>query len=98
MTIILLLLIVLILLFGAGVVKGWLRNVFGAVLGISLLASILLTAVSIFGEDAFWTIWVGGGALLFALVVWAKSYDPAAAEHKARVKRAQQQRDQRPRH
>jgi len=95
MTVILLLLIVLILLFGAGVVKGWLKNALGVVLGIALLTGILLTLVSIFGEDAFWTIWVGGGAFLFAFVIWAKSHVPAESEHRARVKRAQQQREER---
>ena len=99
MVIALLILIALILLFGAGVVKGWLRNIVGAAIGITLLAGLMLTVTSLLGEDAFWWIWLGGGTVLFVGSVWARSYDPEKAstdaDLKARIKIAQRQRDER---
>lgn len=95
MIVALLVMIALILLFGAGVVQGWLRNLLRAVLGIVLLSAAILVASTILGEDAFIWIWAGGGTLLLIAVLWARGYDPAEAEHRARVKRAQQQSEER---
>lgn len=95
MVVALLFLIVLILLFGAGVVRGLLRNMFGALWGMVLLAALMFTIIGIFGEEAWTWIWLGGGTLLLIAVLWARQYNPAEAEHRARVKRAQQQREER---
>lgn len=69
----LLMLIVMILLFGAGVVRGWLTNLFGLVLGFILLAALIVFAVKIFGADDFHWLLLGGGGLLLALTILAKS-------------------------
>ncbi|MCL4673667.1 MAG: hypothetical protein KJZ64_12195 [Sphingomonadaceae bacterium] len=94
-TIALLILIILILLFGAAAVKGWIRGaviwIFGAILAVFFLTLF----ISYFGEDAFWWTLLGGGFLLFVGSIWARSYDEGESEHKRRVKRAQEQRRQR---
>lgn len=95
MVIVLLVLIFLILLFGAAVVRGWLRNLLGALLGCTLLAAAIMAIVSLLGEGSFVWVWSGGGVLLLLAVLWARQFDPAEAEHKARVKRAQAQREER---
>ena len=95
MVIALLVLIALILLFGAAVVRGWLRNVLGALVGCMLLAAAIMVAISLMGEGSFVWIWIGGGLALFVAALWARHFDPAEAEHKARVKRAQMQREER---
>lgn len=99
MTVVLLLLIVLILLFGAGAVKDWLINALGAVLGIGLFAGLMLTIMTAFGEDAFWWVWGVGRALFIMIGLLVQQYDPEKAwrdkELKARVKRAQMQREER---
>ena len=94
-TVFLLILIVLILLFGAGAVKGWIRGALLGTLGICLAAGVIVWAVSVFGEDGFLWILLGGGGVLFVLSLWARSYNPAEADHKARIKRAQEQRRKR---
>jgi len=90
----LLILIVLILLFGAGVVKGWLKNALGAMLGIGLIVALMLTVTSLFGENAFWWMVYGSGALLLAIVILAHSDIPAAIARWQRRERAQQKRDE----
>lgn len=69
----LLILIVLILLFGAGVVKGWLRNILGAALGLLIAAGALIWLASMLGEDGAIIALLIGGAMLFALGIWAKA-------------------------
>jgi len=67
----LLVLIVLILLFGAGVVKGWLANLLGAVLGFAVLAALIVTIESQLGEEAFlYVLWAIGG---FFMALWFAS-------------------------
>lgn len=78
MTVGLLILIVLILLFGAGVVTGWLANIIGAVIGSVLLVALSVTIISLFGEDVFWLL-LGGVAVLFLalhIYVDATKYTP----------------------
>jgi len=64
MVIWLLILIVLILLLGAGVVKGWLVNIVGAALGFILLAALTTAITSAFDEDGF--LYVLGGLLVLS--------------------------------
>jgi len=94
MVVALLNLIIQILLFGAGVVHGWLLNIFGAILGILLLATAIAVVSHFFGEDAFIWIWAGGGTILLITVLWARQYDPSEAEHRVRMKRAKRERDE----
>lgn len=95
MIIFLLILIVLILLFGAGVVKGWIKGLLTFVLGGVLAVALLVWLANILGEDGA-MIALGIGALALAgLSVWARSDDPSEREHKARIKRAQEQRRKR---
>lgn len=70
----LLFLIVLILLFGAGVVKGWLLNAIGAILGLCLVIGIILWICSIFslGDGGFMVIFMVGGLLLALGAAWAR--------------------------
>lgn len=73
MIVALLVLIVLILLFGAGVVKGWLSNALGLVLGGGAIILALVWVGSFFGEHgAFWIFMIVGG-LLFIGSIWARS-------------------------
>lgn len=68
MVVVLLILIAFILLFGAGVVLGWLRNVVGFGIGGLILLILLLKLGSYFGEYGF--LWViGAVAALFGLAV-----------------------------
>jgi len=73
MAIALLVLIVLILLFGAGVVKGWLANLLGVAIGVALTIALILTVVSLFGREAFLWLVVGGGGMLLLASIWARS-------------------------
>ena len=95
MTVFLLILIVLILLFGAGAVKGWIRGALIWILGACLAAAAIAWITTTFGEDAFLWLLLGGGGILIVGAVWARSYDPKEAEHKVRIKRAQEQRRKR---
>ncbi|NCP15374.1 MAG: hypothetical protein GW858_14645 [Sphingomonadales bacterium] len=72
MVIVLLVLIVLLLLFSAAVLRGWLRNLLGALLGCILLAATMMTAVRPLGAGSFIWIWIGGGLLLLIEVLWAR--------------------------
>ncbi len=87
MTTVLLVLIVLILLFGAAVVKGWLMNAMGAVLAIGLIITITV----LFGKGAFWWIFFGGVIVLFIGFIWVRFFDPDEAAHKTRIKHAKVQ-------
>jgi hypothetical protein len=69
MIVALLVLIVLILLFGAGVVKGWLANVAGLGCGGLVILVALLWLDSFFGENGVIYIVYGVGAVLALLVV-----------------------------
>lgn len=91
MVIAILFLIALILLFGAGVVKGWLANALGVIFGIGLLTFALFLLTKLFGEDAFWTIWVVGGGIFIAVGLWAQSYNPEEAERN-RLRKSEQKR------
>lgn len=98
MLIALLILNVLILLFGAAVIKGWLKNAFGVALGVILLTGLLLVLRTVFGEKAFWVIWICAGTVLLIAVVWARNSDgPDGPEAilKARVKYAKKKREAR---
>ena len=99
MVIALLILIVLILLFGAGVVTGWLRNAVGAIFGIALLSGSMILVNVFLGEEAIWWVWTLVGCIFMALAIWAKAYDPEKAARDAalkdRIKIAQQQREDR---
>jgi hypothetical protein len=70
MIVALLIVIILILLFGAGVVKGWLANVVGFGCGGLLVLAALLWLGSFFGENGFAYVMggIGGSMLLLALV------------------------------
>lgn len=72
----LLILIVLILLFGAGVVKGWLANILGAILGLVLAAGALIWLASTFGEDGAVIALLTAAALVIGLGLWARSGSP----------------------
>lgn len=86
----LLFLIVLILLFGAGVVKGWLLNVAGAVLGFVIVIGTILWICSEFslGDDGFMAIWIGFLMSLAGLGAWGRSYLARAATKAATPKSA----------
>lgn len=65
MIVALLVLIVLILLFGAAAVKGWIKSTVAYVLGFTAIVTVIIWLSSFFGENGF--LWVMGG--LFVLVV-----------------------------
>ena len=69
MIVALLVLVVLILLFGAGVVKGWLSNIVGFGCGGFLILVALLWLGSFFGDNGVTYIMYAVGAFLLALVV-----------------------------
>lgn len=64
----LLVLIVLILLFGAGVVKGWLANALGYCLGGLVLLVAAGWLISFLGDDGF--IWMLAGIGVAAVLLW----------------------------
>lgn len=72
----LLILIVLILLFGAGVVKGWLKNALGLVLGLLIAAGALTWLAATLGEDGAMIALLVGGAVLIGLGIWVKTRLP----------------------
>lgn len=69
MIVALLVFIVLILLFGAGVVRGWLANVVGLGCGGLVILMALLWLGSFFGENGVTYIMYAIGAVLLALAV-----------------------------
>ncbi len=69
----LLILIVLILLFGAAAVKGWLANIAGAALGLALLIAAGIWVNTYFGEYGIIAVCVGLLIAFFALSAWVKS-------------------------
>ncbi|MDV3455873.1 hypothetical protein RZN05_02670 [Sphingomonas sp. HF-S4] len=76
MIIALLILIIAIMLFGAGFVKGWLKNVIGMIGGFVVMAGLAIWVGSFFGEDGpIWVIMIGMG-LLFVLAIWVRSTEP----------------------
>ena len=89
MIVALLVLIVLILLFGAGVVKGWLAN--AATMGCGFIAIILalMWAGSFFGENGFrYVLLVLGGILLLLALLAAVFKEQASADPPAAAKNA----------
>jgi len=70
MIVALLVIIVVILLFGAGVVKGWLANVFGAILGFAVFVGSILWIGSFLGENGAETViyWLAGIAFVVAIM------------------------------
>ena len=93
----LLVLIILILLFGAAAVKGWIRGAMLLLIGGTLFVTIFVWLASAWGQDI---VFVGLGifaVVLLGLSIWARSYDPKEAAHRERIKRAQEQREQRKR-
>ena len=64
----LLVLIVLILLFGAGVVKGWLANAVGYCLGGLVLLVAAGWLISFLGDDGF--VWFVAGIGVAAALLW----------------------------
>ena len=95
MIVALLILIILVLLFGAGAVKGWIRGVLFWMIGAVLAAAIIVWIISNFGEDAFLWLVFGVGGILLVGSIWARSFDPTEAEHKERIKNAKKARDER---
>ena len=73
MIVALLVLIALILLFGAGVVKGWLSNAIGLVLGGGAIVLTLVWLGSYLGENGPFWLFIGIGVLLFIGSIWARS-------------------------
>ena len=69
----LLIFIVLILLFGAGVVKGWLANIFGAFLGLGLLIAAAIWVNIQFGEYGLIGVCFALLVLFFAAYAWVHS-------------------------
>jgi hypothetical protein len=72
MIVALLVLIVLILLFGAGAVKGWIKSTAVGVLGFAAICAVGIWLGSFFGEDGFAYVIFGGGGLLFVLSLIGK--------------------------
>lgn len=78
MVIALLLLIAAIMLFGTGVVKGWLKNVTGLIGGFVIIAGLAIWVGSFFGADGpIWVIGIGMG-LLLVLAIWVRSTEPTS--------------------
>jgi hypothetical protein len=70
MTVALLILIVFILLFGAGVVKGWLANVMGYGLGGAILVVLLAYLGSFLGEyGVLWVLAIAAALLVLAVAL-----------------------------
>lgn len=76
----LLILIVLILVFGAGVVRGWLANLLGLAIGCLLLGGLIIFLVEIFGRDGFQALLLGGGSILLVASIWARASTAKAAQ------------------
>lgn len=72
MIVALLILIFLILLFGAGVVKGWLANLAGAIVAGILVVAGFLTVSALVGPDNMWKVVTGVGAVFLALAIGGK--------------------------
>lgn len=69
MVIALLILIVAILLFGAGAVKGWIRGGLAAGFGFAVIATALIWVGSFFGENGFLYVCLAIGGLA-VLLLW----------------------------
>lgn len=65
----LLALVVLILLFGAGMVKHWLLTAFLTIVGCGLTFTCIILISNMLGENGFYI--VGGAALAVLLALWA---------------------------
>lgn len=70
MIVALLVVIVLILLFGAGVVKGWLANGIGMGCGFLALVAAVLWLGSFFGENGVEYVFWGFLGFLLLLAIW----------------------------
>ncbi len=88
-------LIVLILLFGAAAIRGWIVGIFLWIVAAILLAVVAGVLNSIFGKDGLLYGLVFAGVAVAALGIWATMSDPREAEHRNRVKLAKKQRDER---
>ena len=75
MSVFLLIIIVAILLFGAGVVKGWLQGALAVALGLFLLCAFAILIAEVFGQTAFWVLFFGLGILLFIGSLWARNQE-----------------------
>lgn len=72
MIVALLILIVLILLFGAAAVKGWIGAILVTlVAGVILIATLTLASAE-FGKDSVYVVLFGGGILLLVGSMWAR--------------------------
>lgn len=86
MIVALLILIVLILLFGAGVVKGWLANALGVGCGGLAILVALIWLGSFFGENGFqYILWTIVGVMLL-LVAIGLAFDPNKPSRQVRVR------------
>lgn len=72
MIVALLVLIILILLFGAGVVKGWIANVFTMGCGFIAICLALIWLGSVFGENGFMYVVFAIGGIALALGIIGK--------------------------
>jgi len=86
MIVALLVLIVLILLFGAAAVKGWIKSTLVAVAGFAVICTAIIWLGSFFGEDGFLYVVLSIGGLALVLGVIGQFIDPDAdpAEHERR--------------
>jgi hypothetical protein len=91
----LLALIVIILLFVASVVRGWIKGIGLWLLGSLALAPLFILANNLFGDDGIFYLLGLVIVILLGLHFWSQSHDPAEVAHKDRVERAKAQRDQR---
>jgi apolipoprotein N-acyltransferase len=75
MVVALLVLIVLVLLFGAAAVKGWIKSALVWVLGFAVICTAIIWLGSFLGEDGFLYVVLGIGAfmLAFAALGWVLS-------------------------
>lgn len=69
MIVALLILIVLILLFGAAAIKGWIKSALGLGIGLILAAVVILWITSLLGEDGF--LYLLGALFVLSLVLIA---------------------------
>ena len=75
MTVFLLVVIILIWLFGAGVVKGWMQGALALALGLILLCAFAILIAEAFGQTAFWVLFFGVGMLLLVGSLCARSQE-----------------------
>jgi len=91
----LLLIIVAILLFGAGAIRGWLRGAALLIFGGAIAVAVLVFLASWLGEGGAMIALVIGALAFAALGIWASPKNEAEREHKQRIMRAQEQRRKR---